>query len=99
MPIQQVLDHETTTYLTVTLSPSIPPSLLPKFLNINAETPVALNHLGNVGELQDVHLIGVPREQWATWGNEIVQSLQTSDGVRAVQVLAAPTTRRKRDEF
>ncbi|TFK46403.1 hypothetical protein OE88DRAFT_916771 [Heliocybe sulcata] len=99
MPEPQNLNHDATTYLTVTLASSISPSSLPSSLNVNAEAAVALDYLGNVGELKDVHLVGVPKEQWETWGSEIVQRLQARPGVTAVQVVAAPSTRRKRDEF
>ncbi|TFK46383.1 hypothetical protein OE88DRAFT_1739486 [Heliocybe sulcata] len=99
MPEPQNLNHGTTTYLTVTLASSISPSSLPSYLNVNAEAAVALDNLGNVGELKDVHLVGVPKEQWDTWGSEIVQRLQAGPGVTDVQVVAAPSTRRKRDEF
>jgi len=95
----QDLDHDTTTYLTVTLAPSISSSSLPNYLSFNVETPVTLDHLGNVGALKDVYLVGVPKEQWQTWGPDILQRLQASEGVKVVQVVSAPSRRAKRDEF
>jgi len=93
----QVLNHDLTTYLAVTLSPSASTSTLAD--PIPVEPPVSVAYLGTVGQLSDVHLLGIPKEEFRTEGTEILDALREREGVVRVEVVAAPQTKRKRDEF
>lgn len=81
----QALDYNANTYLAVTLSPASPyfqdPSALAK------AHPSAI-HVGQVGEMKDVQLIGVPKQQWDSAQSDILQFLKGQEGIRSVDVQA-----------
>ncbi|KZT11163.1 uncharacterized protein LAESUDRAFT_720352 [Laetiporus sulphureus 93-53] len=94
MSSQHVLNHDENVYITVTVSPSSRFIEHPEALSVNP----ALTHLGPVGQLRDVQLLSVPRENWPRLQGEILASLNGLDGVRRVDVQDTPRTRVKRGE-
>lgn len=88
----QGLDYNANTYIAVTLSPGSqylqsPPSLV--------EGHSSLVHVGNVGQLEDVHLYGVPKAVWQREGDNILDFLKEQAGVSGVHV-QIPRTRSRR---
>ena len=88
----QGLNYNANTYLAITLSPGSqylqsPPSLV--------EEHSSLVHVGNVGQLEDVHLYGVPNVVWQRDGDNIVNFLKELEGVSGVDV-QIPQMRSKR---
>ena len=57
----------------------------------------ALNHIGQMGQLRDVQLLSVPREDWARVQGDVLSSLNGLQGVRRVDVQDPPRMRTKRD--
>ncbi|KAE9405849.1 hypothetical protein BT96DRAFT_306495 [Gymnopus androsaceus JB14] len=55
----------------------------------------ALTHVGQVGSLDDVQLVSVPKEDWSNIGDDILASLKNSQGVHSVSV-QEPKQRTKR---
>jgi len=94
------LDHTANVYLAVTHKPSTTlSSALPIQL---ASREVSLEHIGQVGQLKDVQLYGMPRSEWEGLGEEgrkeMIGKVKGMEGVTGVeeQVLRQ---RVKRDEF
>jgi len=91
------LNHNLHTYVAVTLSPNSP------FLN----TPSSLStlhplitHVGQVGSLDDVQLVSVPKEDWNNIGEEVLAKLKAEEGVQSVSVQELKTrTKRGGDEL
>ena len=55
-----------------------------------------VTRLGQVGQLQDVQLLGVPRDSWAHAQGEVLDSLNGLAGVLRVDVQDMPKLRTKR---
>ncbi|KAA1467667.1 hypothetical protein DENSPDRAFT_257622 [Dentipellis sp. KUC8613] len=91
------LDYATHTYLAVTLAPSSP--YLSNPASISTLHP-GLTHVGQVGELPDVQIFGIPKEEWARANGDITTALlaKHNEGVLRVDV-QAPKGRAKRDEL
>lgn len=90
MPHQ--LDYELQTYIAVTLSSSSPYFTSPPALAAR-HAWIALNYVGQVGELSDVHLYSIPKSELVKRGrsikdveNLVVQDIRGSDGVLHVEV-------------
>ena len=81
----QGLDHNANTYLAVTLSPASPYFHDPSSL---ARAHPSAIHVGQVGELKDVQVIGVPKEQWDSAQNDILHYLKGREGVLSVDIQA-----------
>ncbi|KAL1682502.1 hypothetical protein EV122DRAFT_203253 [Schizophyllum commune] len=88
----QALNFAANVYVALTLASTIDPSSLPS----SAGLANSLNHVGPVGQLRDVQLYAVPKEQWS---DEIANRLKGTDGVMHIDVQAEPRQRAKRDEF
>jgi len=88
------LDHSNI-YLAVTLARASPFYANPSGLSASHS---AINHVGNVGQLPDVHLFSVPKVEWDSWQQDILSFLKGSEGVQRVDV-QSPKTRSKRDEL
>jgi hypothetical protein len=82
-------------HLAVTLAKSSPFYTNPSDLSASYPT---VNHVGNVGELQDVQLFSVPKVEWDSRQQDILSFLKGSEGVQRVDV-QSPKTRSKRDEL
>jgi hypothetical protein len=91
----QALDFDAKVYLTVTLSSTLPYQFDPSLLS--AVHP-DIEYICQVGELQDVQLIGVPKQTWDYRRDEIIRSLETAEGVIKIDVQGLKQ-RTKRDEF
>lgn len=89
------LDHTANAYLAITLSQSSALFSDPAGL---AQHP-AVQYVGQVGQLQDVQLVSVPRAQWVEAEADVMGWLKARDGVVNVQVQSPPRARAKRDEF
>ena len=76
----QSLDHNANTYLAITLSPSLPYLLDPS--SLGKVHPSAI-HVGQVGEMKDVQLISVPKQQWDSAQKDI---LNGQEGIRGVDI-------------
>ena len=55
-----------------------------------------ISRLGQVGQLQDVQLLGVPRGSWTHAQAEVLDSLNSLEGVLRVGVQDPPRLRAKR---
>jgi hypothetical protein len=86
------LDHNTYTYIAVTLSQDSPYHAEPSGLAERHH----LSYIGPVGELLDTQLVAVPRAQWHAEETDILGWLKSRSGVLDVQVQAAPKSRTKR---
>lgn len=87
-----VLDYSANVYLAVSLTANS------VYLNnpISLTTYPALSFVGNVGELADVKLVSVPKDEWQNIGEDILKSLR-ADKDNVVRVdFQEPKTRRKR---
>lgn len=93
MPLDHIQDHGANVYLAVTISPNSPLFQHPEQLAVHP----ALTHVGQVGELRDVQLLSVPRENWSGAQNDVMSSLNGVDGVKRVDVQDPPRMRAKRD--
>ncbi|KAJ4475540.1 hypothetical protein J3R30DRAFT_565468 [Lentinula aciculospora] len=77
------LNHNLNTYVAVTLAPNSP------FLDVPSSLSTvhpAVTHVGQVGQLHDVQLVSVPKEDWSNIGDDILASLKGSEGVTSVNV-------------
>ncbi|KAJ9105309.1 hypothetical protein QFC21_001677 [Naganishia friedmannii] len=111
------LNYAANTYLSLTFPPSSPYIHNPSSLTgISNNTPhsaqytdadarnfqtVQLQHVSQVGELQDSHIYqvdGVDKSEWERVREQVLGALKGDKGVSAVQELKAKT-RAKRDEF
>ncbi|KAJ8087973.1 hypothetical protein AAF712_011692 [Marasmius tenuissimus] len=86
------MNHDMNTYIAVTLSPGSSFSQTPASL---ASVHPALAHVGQVGQLNDVQLVSVPKTDWGNVGDDILASLRSSQGVVNVDV-QQPKQRAKR---
>lgn len=91
------VNYSTHTYLAVTFSTSS--HFLADPDSLSSVHP-ALAHVGQVGELKDVHLFSVPKEEWKRADSAIqdVLSAKRAEGVLRVDV-QVPKGRAKRDEL
>lgn len=95
------LDYAAFTYLAITLSPQSPHFTNPNALATRASEIIQnanVQHVGRVGELEDVQLFSVPKNVWDASGGEstkIVDTLKSLEGVTGVDV-QAPKMRAKR---
>jgi len=89
------MDYTSNTYLTVVLHPSSPYQSDPAAL---ASLFPGLDHIGPVGALPDVHIIGVPRQIWGQSKGNILDALRGGEGVLRVDEQERKQ-RAKRDEF
>ncbi|KAJ9107038.1 hypothetical protein QFC19_002907 [Naganishia cerealis] len=111
------LNYAANTYLSLTFPPSSPyihnPSALTGIPNSGSDTPqptaegtrsfqmVQLQHVSQVGALEDSHIYqvdGVDKSEWERVREQVLGALKGDKGVTAVQELQ-PKTRSKRDEF
>ncbi|KAG7453150.1 uncharacterized protein BT62DRAFT_925688 [Guyanagaster necrorhizus] len=88
-------NYETYTYLTVTLAPNSPYNQSPEAL---ATIHPLITLVGQVGSLDDVQLLSVPKQEWAQRGEEVLASLKAAQGVHRVDVQSL-RQRSKRDEL
>jgi hypothetical protein len=91
----QELNFDANVYLAVTLSSTSPYQSNPPLLG--AVHP-AIAYIRRVGELQDVQLVGVPKQSWDSERDDIMRSLETAEGVIQIDVQSLKQ-RAKRDEF
>jgi len=82
-------------YLAVVLARSSPFYTNPSGLSASHFT---VNHVGNVGQLPDVQLFSVPKVEWDSRKQDILDFLKGSEGVQRVEV-QSPKMRFKRDEL
>ena len=88
------MNHNTHTYLSVNLAHNSPFLSTPDALS--AMYP-SMKYEGQVGELADVHLFSVPKEEWANVENDVLNGIEGMHGVLYVQV-ETPRQRVKRGE-
>lgn len=89
------LDHNANIYLAVSLPSGSSYLTQPQSL---AQTHHLLNHVGQVGQLEDIHMYSVPKDEWEQNQEEVLSLLKAQDGVGRVDVQSlAP--RAKRDEL
>jgi hypothetical protein len=79
----QALDHTANAYLAVSLSPSSPYIQNPSALS--SAHPL-ITHVGQVGEMKDVQLLSIPRQEWDRAQHDILGSLNTHEGITWVDV-------------
>lgn len=84
--------HTDNVFLAVTLSPTSELYTNPDGLVVHP----LITRLGRVGELQDVQLLGVPRDSWAHAQREVLDSLNALRGILRVDVQDIPRIRAKR---
>ncbi|KAF9065468.1 hypothetical protein BDP27DRAFT_1151813, partial [Rhodocollybia butyracea] len=84
------MDHNVNTYVAVTVSPNSAFS----FASLASIHP-SLSHVGPIGQLHDVHLVSVPKQDWDNIGDDILASLRSSEGVTHVSI-QEPKQRAKR---
>ncbi len=92
MNSQHVLNHASNVYVTVTISSSSPLSRDPEELARRS----SLTYVGNVGQLQDVHVLSVPKSSWDNTQHDVLRRLNSMEGVTRVEVQEPPRTRAKR---
>jgi len=79
------LDHTANTYLAVSLSPS---SLYLQNPSALSSAHPSITHVGQVGQMADVQLISVPREEWDRAQIDILEKLNAQQGISRVDVQA-----------
>ena len=79
----QGLDHDANRYLAITLSPSSPYLCDP---SSQAKVHPSVIHVGQVGEMNDMQLISIPKQQWYSAQNDILQYLNGQEGICSVDV-------------
>ena len=84
--------HADNVFITVTLSPTSALYTNPDDLVVHP----LITRLGRVGSLQDVQLLGVPRDSWAHAQREVLDALNALKGVLRVDVQDLPKLRTKR---
>ncbi|KAG9127446.1 hypothetical protein FRC07_013763 [Ceratobasidium sp. 392] len=95
------LDYTAFTYLAVTLSPQSPLFTNPNALATRTSESIqeaSVQHVGRVGELDDVQLFSVPKNVWDGPGGEsarILEAIKAQEGVKGVDV-QIPKSRLKR---
>lgn len=94
MTSQIPLDYHSNVYLAVSLTSSSLYSNTP----ISLTTYPSVSSLGNVGQLTDVKLLSVPKDQWQNFGEDILQLLRNDkENILRVDV-QTPARRRKRGD-
>lgn len=93
MTSQHIQDHSANVYITVTVSSSSSLYQHPEQLVSHP----ALNYIGQVGQLRDIQLLSVPREEWEHVQGDVLSNLNGLQGVTRVDVQEPPRTRSKRD--
>ena len=88
------LNYNHNVYLAVTLESSSPYFTNPAGLAIHP----SLSHAGQVGQLRDVQLVSVPKDQWAEAQADILNTLHGLTGVKRVDVQDPPKQRVKRGD-
>lgn len=88
------MNHLTHTYLSVSLADNSPFFFTPGALS---SIYPSMEYQGQVGELSDIHLYRIPKEDWSNSGDYIMNHLRGTDGVVHVQV-QAPRQRVRRGE-
>lgn len=77
------LNYDLNTYLTVTLSSGSP------FLGEPAQLAVvhpAVSHVGQVGQMQDLQIFSVPKSEWESVHEDVLEKLSKASGVGRVDV-------------
>jgi hypothetical protein len=93
----QTLDHIANTYLAVSLSPSSPYLHNPSALS---DAHPSVTHVGQVGQMSDVQLFSIPRQEWNHAQQDILGFLNAQQGVIRVDVQAVKQrTKRGGDEL
>lgn len=94
MSTPTTLDYNANIYLAVSLTPS---SI---YHNAPVEVPSypGVTQIGNVGELSDVLLLAVPKDEWQTDGTAIVEKLKEDTSNVARVDVQEPKRRVKRGE-
>ncbi|RPD55748.1 hypothetical protein L226DRAFT_495610 [Lentinus tigrinus ALCF2SS1-7] len=85
-------EHADKIFIAVTISPTSALNSDPDGLVVHP----LITRLGRVGELQDVQLLGVPRDSWAHSQDDVMRSLSQLQGVLRVDVQDVPRLRTKR---
>jgi hypothetical protein len=88
----QALDHTANAYLAVSLSPSSPYLQNPSELS---SAHPSVTHVGQVGQMSDVQLFSIPKQEWDRAQHDILGLLNAQQGVTRVDVQAV-TQRTKR---
>ncbi|OSD02139.1 hypothetical protein PYCCODRAFT_443607 [Trametes coccinea BRFM310] len=86
-------NHDENVFLTVTLSPT---STLYNDPDGLAAAHPLVRRLGRVGQLQDVQVLSVPRQEWPRVEGEVMDALNALPGVLRVDVQEKPRARVKR---
>ena len=91
----QALNYDSNTYLALTLSPrsqylSSPSAVL--------QAHPSLTHVGQVGQLADVQLYGVPKAVWQQESASILNLLKSLEGVDRVDVQGLRTRHKRGDD-
>ncbi len=94
------LDYNSNTYLAITLSQNSPIISSPQSLLSSSVSGsrFELNHVGQVGQLSDVQLWSIPKENWDANAQDILSFLKGKEGVESVDVQELKQ-RTRRDEF
>ena len=80
----QTLNYETNVYLAVSLSANSPYLVDPSLL---ASVHPALTHVGlAIGQMQDVQLLSVPKDEWSRVQGDVMGLLGGLEGVGRVDV-------------
>ncbi|KAI5118089.1 hypothetical protein M0805_007739 [Coniferiporia weirii] len=89
------MDYNANVYVAVSLTPS----------SIYSNTPISLSaypsvaYAGNVGELSDVKLLSIPKDEWPSNGEDILRILKAdTENVARVDV-QQPMSRKKRGGY
>ncbi|KAI9069467.1 hypothetical protein FKP32DRAFT_1608394 [Trametes sanguinea] len=86
-------NHDENVFLTVTLSPT---SVLYNDPDGLAAAHPLIRRLGRVGQLEDVQVLSVPRQDWPRVEGEVMDALNALPGVLRVDVQEKPKARVKR---
>jgi hypothetical protein len=89
----KVLNFDANAYISVTLDPSAASFGSPATL---AAGHNAVEYVGPVGQLADVQLVSVPKDQWPAAQADVLGWLKSRPGVVHVEVQGPPRTRAKR---
>jgi hypothetical protein len=93
----QALDHTANVYLAVSLSPS---SLYLQNPSTLSSAHPSITHVGQVGQMADVQLFSIPRGEWDRAQINILETLNSQQGITRVDVQAAKQrTKRGGDEL
>ena len=92
----QALDHTANTYLAVSLSPSSPYLQNPSALS---SAHPSVTHVGQVGQMNDIQLISIPRHEWDSAQHDILGSLNAQQGITRVEIQAVKQRTKRSDEL